>query len=334
MLKSYMKLLQRTASDWSDDNAARLAAALAYYTVLSIAPMMVLAVAVAGLFFGEDAARGQLGDQLSAVVGPQAGSAIQTIIANAKTPAAGLFSTVIGVGVLFFGASGVFGELQASLNVVWDVAPKPGRGVKGFVQQRFFSFTMVLGVAFLLLVSLALSAGLSAVGDVVSEQLPGGAVVWQAVNIVVSLGMITVLFAMIYKIIPDAKIAWSDVWVGAFVTSLLFALGKYALGLYIGQASIASPYGAAGSLIVLVVWVYYAAQILLLGAEFTQAYARRFGHEIAPSDHATRVELVRVVEGQPEQASPASRDSGPQPSAPGQSPQPEAPTGPKVAVSS
>ena len=262
--------------------------------MLSIAPMMVLAIVVAGLVFGEDAARGQIAAQLSNVVGPQAGSAIETIIANAKTPAAGLWSTAVGVCVLFFGASGVFGELQASLNVVWDVAPKPGRGVRGFVEQRFFSFTMVLGVAFVLLVSLALSAGLSAIGTAVSGALPGGAVVWQAVNIVVSLGLITVLFAMIFKVIPDAKIAWRDVWVGAFATSLLFALGKYALGLYIGQASIASPYGAAGSLIVLVVWVYYAAQILLLGAEFTQVYARRYGHEIEPSDHATRVELVRV----------------------------------------
>jgi membrane protein len=305
MLKSAFKLLKQTAADWSDDNASRLAAALAYYTVLSIAPMMVLAVAVAGLVFGEEAARGQIAAQLSNVVGPEAGSAIETIIANAKTPTTGVWSTIVGIAVLFFGASGVFGELQASLNVVWDVAPKPGRGVRGFVEQRFFSFTMVLGVAFVLLVSLALSAGLSAIGDAVSGALPGGAVVWQAVNIVVSLGVITVLFAMIFKVIPDAKIEWRDVWVGAFATSLMFALGKYGLGLYLGRASIASPYGAAGSLIVLVVWVYYAAQILLMGAEFTQVYARRYGHEIEPSDHATRVETVRVVkdESQPTAAS-------------------------------
>lgn len=296
MLESAWKLLKQTASDWSDDNASRLAAALAYYTVLSIAPMMVLAVAVAGLFYGEDAARGQIGEQLGAVVGPQAGGAIETIIANAKAPEAGLLSTVVGIAVLFFGASGVFGELQASLNTVWDVAPKSGRGVRGFVAQRFFSFTMVLGVAFMLLVSLVLSAALSAIGSLVADSLPGGAVLWQAVNFIVSLGLITVLFAMIYKVIPDAKIAWSDVWVGALVTSLLFSLGKLGLGLYLGRASLASPFGAAGSVIVLVVWVYYAAQILLLGAEFTQAYARRFGHDIEPSAHATRVEVVRVAE--------------------------------------
>lgn len=308
MLKSAFKLLKQTTDDWSDDNASRLAAALAYYTILSIAPMMVLAVAVAGLVFGEDAARGQIGAQIGAVVGPQAGDAIQTIIANAKAPEAGLWSTAVGMAVLFFGASGVFGELQASLNTVWDVAPKPGRGVWGFASQRFFSFTMVLGVAFLLLVSLALSAALSAIGNVVTGTLPGGAVMWQAVNFVVSLGMITVLFAMIYKVIPDAKIAWRDVWVGAFVTSLLFSLGKYALGLYVGRASLASPYGAAGSVIVLVVWVYYAAQILLLGAEFTQAYARRFGHDIEPSAHAMRVEVVRTV-AEKQQPSAASSDA-------------------------
>jgi membrane protein len=286
-------MLKETASDWSEDNAARLAAALAYYTLLSIAPMMVLAVAVAGLVFGEEAARGQIASQLSAVVGPNAGDAIQTVIANAKTPDAGLWGSAVGIAVLLFGASGVFGELQAALNTVWEVAPKPGRGVKGFVAQRFFSFTMVLGVAFLLLVSLLLSAGLSAVGTVVSASLPGGATVWQAVNFLVSLGLITVLFAMIFKIIPDAKIAWRDVWVGAFATALLFSLGKYALGLYLGRATLASPYGAAGSVIVLVVWVYYAAQTLLLGAEFTQVYARRRGDHIEPSEHAMRVEMVK-----------------------------------------
>lgn len=293
MTKSLWTMLRETTVDWSEDHAARLAAALAYYTVLSIAPMLVLAVAVAGLVFGEDAARGQIAAQVGAVVGPEAGVAIQTIIANAKTPNAGIAGTVVGVAVLLFGASGVFGELQSALNTVWEVEPKPGRGVRGFIAQRFFSFTMVLGVAFLLLVSLLLSAALSAVGAVIATSLPGGATVWQVVNFVASLGLITVLFAMIFKVVPDAKVAWRDVWVGAFFTALLFSLGKWALGLYLGRASMASPYGAAGSLIVLVVWVYYAAQILLLGAEFTQVYARRKGDRIQPSDHATRVEIVR-----------------------------------------
>jgi membrane protein len=296
MVKSIWTMLKDTASDWSDDNASRLAAALAYYTVLSIAPMMVLAVAVAGLVFGEDAARGQIAAQLGNIVGPQASSAIQTIIANAKTPESGILGTIVGVAVLLFGASGVFGELQASLNVVWEVAPKPGRGIRGFIEQRFFSFTMVLGVAFMLLVSLALSAGLSAAGSVVADVLPGGAALWQVVNFCVALGLITVLFALIFKVIPDAKIAWRDVWMGAFVTALLFNLGKFALGLYLGHASLGSPYGAAGSIIVLVVWVYYAAQILLLGAEFTQVYARRRGDKIEPSAHATRV-VVHRIEG-------------------------------------
>ena len=312
MVKSVWTMLKDTASDWSDDNASRLAAALAYYTVLSIAPMMVLAVATAGLVFGEDAARGQIAAQLGSIVGPQASTAIQTIIANAKTPQSGVLGTLVGLAVLFFGASGVFGELQASLNVVWEVAPKPGRGVRGFVEQRFFSFTMVLGVAFMLLVSLALSAALSAVGSVVSAALPGGASVWQAVNFVVALGLITVLFAMIFKVIPDAKVAWRDVWVGAFVTALLFNLGKLGLGLYLGRASLGSPYGAAGSIIVLVVWVYYAAQILLLGAEFTQVYARRHGDTIEPRAHATRVVMQRIEAGAEESAKSGSES---QPSA-------------------
>jgi membrane protein len=314
MAKSIWTMLKDTAADWSDDNASRLAAALAYYTILSIAPMMVLAVAVAGLVFGEDAARGQIAAQLGHVVGPQASTAIQTIIANAKTPESGILGTVVGVAVLLFGASGVFGELQASLNVVWEVAPKPGRGIRGFIEQRFFSFSMVLGVAFMLLVSLALSALLSAVGTIVADALPGGAAVWQAMNFVVALGLITVLFAMIFKVIPDAKIAWRDVWVGAFVTALLFNLGKFALGLYLGHASLGSPYGAAGSIIVLVVWVYYAAQILLLGAEFTQVYAHRRGDKIEPRAHATRV-VIRRVEGDEDEA-------GVQPSAAKDVPQP------------
>jgi len=283
--------------------------------------MMVLAVAVAGLVFGEDAARGQIAAQLGSVVGPQASTAIQTIIANAKTPQEGILGTIVGLAVLLFGASGVFGELQASLNVVWEVAPKPGRGIRGFVQQRFFSFSMVLGVAFLLLVSLALSALLSAIGSVVTDALPGGAAMWQVVNFSAALGLITVLFALIFKVIPDAKIAWRDVWVGAFVTALLFNLGKFALGLYLGHASLGSPYGAAGSIIVLVVWVYYAAQILLLGAEFTQVYARRRGDKIEPSAHATRVVVKRVegaeaeaaVDGQPPSA--AKDGAQPQPGA-------------------
>ncbi len=285
-VKRALSLVKDTASDWQEDKASRLAAALAYYTLLSIAPLLVIAVSVAGLVFGEQAARGQISEQLRTLAGPQAGSAIESLLANARTPEAGIVSTVVGVVVLLFGASGVFGELQDALNTIWEVAPKPGRGIVGVIKDRFFSFTMVLGVAFLLLVSLALSAMLAALGGTVQSHLPGGEAVWQLVHFAVSFAMVAVLFALMFKVIPDVKIGWRDVWVGAVATALLFTLGKFLLGLYLGRSSVASPYGAAGSLVVLVIWVYYSAQILFFGAEFTQVYARTFGSRIVPTKNA------------------------------------------------
>jgi membrane protein len=294
-IKQLTEIVKETAKDWSADNATRLAASLAYYTVLSIAPMLVLAVSVAGLVYGEEAARGQIADQISGVVGPQAGQAIQTVLTHANEPGEGVFSSIVGVVVLLFGASGVFGELQASLNEIWKVAPKPGRGFWGVVQQRFFSFAMVLGVAFLLLVSLLLSALIAGIGGAFSHALPGGALVWEAFNFLLSLGIITGLFALIFKVLPDAEVGWRDVWMGALVTALLFTVGKFGLGMYLGRASVSSPYGAAGSFIVFVIWVYYAAQILFMGAEFTQVFARHRGRRIEPSAHAVPIEVVKKV---------------------------------------
>jgi membrane protein len=294
-IKQLVEIVKETGKDWSADNATRLSASLAYYTVLSIAPMLVLAVSVAGLVYGEDAAKGQIADQISGVVGEQAGQAIQTVLSHANAPEEGIFSSIVGVVVLLFGASGVFGELQASLNEIWKVAPKPGRGFWGMVQQRFFSFAMVLGVAFLLLVSLLLSALIAGIGGAFSRALPGGTFVWEAVNFVLSLGIITALFALIFKVLPDAEVGWRDVWAGALVTALLFTIGKFGLGLYLGRASVSSPYGAAGSFIVFVIWVYYAAQILFMGAEFTQVFARHRGRRIEPSAHAVPVEIVKKV---------------------------------------
>jgi membrane protein len=282
-------LLKETAADWKEDKADRLAAALAFYTVLSLAPLVVIAVGVAGLVVGEEAARGQLSGQIAALVGPQAAPAVEGILANAHRPSTGVVSTAVGVAVLLTGASGVFGELQDSLNTIWEVTPKPGRGVWGVLRDRFFSFTMVLGVGFLLLVSLVVSAGLAAVGDVLSSSLPGGEALWRAVNFVVSFGVITALFALIYKLVPDVKVRWGDVWVGAAVTALLFTLGKIGIGLYLGKSTVASAYGAAASVVVITIWVYYSAQILFMGAEFTQVYARRFGSRIEPSANAIPV---------------------------------------------
>ena len=284
-----LKLLRDTGADWYEDSAPRLAASLAYYTLLSTAPLVLLSVSVAGLVFGEDAARGQIVAQLSHVVGAQAASVLEAIAKNAHEEPSGLVSGVISVVLLLLGASGVFGELQTALNAMWGVKPKPGRGVRGFLRDRFLSFTMVLGVAFMLLVSLVISAGLSAAAHFFADALPGGAAVWQALNFVISLGVITGLFALIFKVVPDAAVRWRDVWVGAGVTAFLFSIGKHVLGLYIGSSSIASSYGAAGSVVAYVVWVYYASQILFLGAEFTQAYARLEGKPIEPAPNAVSI---------------------------------------------
>ncbi len=279
-------IVKQTASDWLDDGASRLAASLAFYTLLSLAPLVIIAVAVAGVVLGPEAARGQIADELSRVVGRDAARGLQSVVASAQSPASGTVGTIIGVITLFVGASGVFGELQYALNAIWEVRAKPGRGVLGEVKDRFFSFTMVLGVAFLLLVSLLLSAVLSAFGHSFTPLLPGGELVWQACNFVLSLALITGLFALIFKYVPDVRIDWTDVWAGAAVTALLFTVGKSLLGIYLGKASIGSSYGAAGSLVVLVVWVYYSAQILFLGAEFTQVQAKLRGRHIRPSRKA------------------------------------------------
>ncbi|HYQ43501.1 MAG TPA: YihY/virulence factor BrkB family protein [Polyangiaceae bacterium] len=292
---SVWQLVKETGSGWDEDNVARLAAALAYYTLLSIAPLIVLAVAVTGLAFGEEAARQHIAGELASVVGTGAAEAIQSIAKNARAPGTGVLSIAVGVVVLLFGASGVFGELQAALNTVWDVAPKPGRGIWGIVKDRFFSFTLVVGVAFLLLVSLVVSAALTWVGAFFEHTLPGGAVLWQVLNFCISLGVVTALFALIFKTLPDVRIHWRDVWVGAAVTAGLFTLGKFGLGLYLGSAGVSSAYGAAGSIVALVIWVYYSAQVLLLGAEFTEAYARRFGSRIVPDDQAVSVERGRAA---------------------------------------
>ncbi|HYQ01595.1 MAG TPA: YihY/virulence factor BrkB family protein [Polyangiaceae bacterium] len=288
------QLVKETGTGWDEDNVTRLAAALAYYTLLSIAPLIVLAVAVTGLAFGEEAARQHIARELAGVVGSGAAEAIQSIAKNARAPGTGIFSIAVGVVVLLFGASGVFGELQGALNTVWDVAPRPGRGIWGIVKDRFFSFTLVVGVAFLLLVSLVVSAALTWVGQFFEQTLPGGALVWQVLNFCISLGVVTALFALMFKTLPDVRIHWRDIWVGSAVTAGLFTLGKLLLGLYLGSAGVSSAYGAAGSIVALVIWVYYSAQVLLLGAEFTEAYARHFGSRIVPDEQAVFIERAHA----------------------------------------
>ena len=288
--KEAFSLLKTTLFEWLDDQAPMLGAALAYYTVFSLAPLLIITIAIAGLVFGAEAAQGQIFDQLRGLLGDASGKAMEEIVQSASAePKTGVVATVIGLVTLLFGASGVFGQLQASLNIIWGVQPKPGRGILGIIRDRILSFGFILVVGFLLLVSLLLTAAIAFVGKQFGAMVPGMEALIQLFNSMLSLAVITLLFAMMFKILPDANIAWRDVWIGAFITALLFTLGKFALGFYLGRSGVASSYGAAGSLIVLLLWVYYSSQIVFFGAEFTQVYANRFGSHVTPSSNAIAV---------------------------------------------
>ncbi|BAY16882.1 putative ribonuclease BN [Nostoc sp. HK-01] len=279
-------LFQETFQEWSEDKASRLAAALAYYTIFSIAPLLIIVIAIAGAVFGEEAARGEIVRQIQGLVGPDGAKFIEIAIRNASQPKTGAIASVISILLLLLGATGLFTELQDALNTIWEVKPKPGRAMKNVVRQRALSFAMILGIGFLLLVTLVISTALTAVVGYFSNLLPGVDVIWQVVNFILSFAITTILFGLIFKVLPDAKITWNDVLIGAVITSLLFSLGRYLLGQYLGNSSFGSTYGAAGSLVVILAWVYYAAQILFFGAEFTQVYARRYGSGIRPTRNA------------------------------------------------
>lgn len=270
-------LAKETVTRWTEDKASALAAALAYYALFSLAPLVLITVAVAGLVFGQQAAQGQLYAQLSGLIGDAGAKALEGIVANMHWQGGGVIATLIGLATLLFGATGVFVQLQDSMNTIWKARPPTTNGIIEFLRVRMLSFSMVLGIGFLLLVSLILSAVLAAVGDYLGTFLPGGYAVGQALNATVSLVVVTLLFAMIYKVLPDTPVAWRDVWVGALLTSFLFTIGKFAIGFYLGKASVASSYGAAGSVVILLLWVYYSALILYFGAEFTHVYSMRRG---------------------------------------------------------
>jgi membrane protein len=233
--------------------------------------------------------------QVSGLVGSEGGDAIQALISAANRPKTGAWATVIAVVTLFVGATGVFVQLQDALNSIWGVRRAPGRGVRNFIKDRLLSFALIVGIGFLLLVSLVLSAGLSALGKYMGGLLPVQETLWQGINFVVSFGVITLLFAMIFKLLPDVKIAWRDVWIGAMLTALLFNLGKFLLGLYLGRSSVTSAYGAAGSLVIVLLWVYYSAQILFFGAKFTQLYASQYSSHLEPAPGTGTVLLEEVV---------------------------------------
>jgi membrane protein len=292
-LKTIVGLLKDTVQEWQTDKVSLWAAALSYYTMFSLAPLLLIAIAVAGSIFGEEAARGELVAQIQGLIGKEGAEAIQSMIQNTqRSQSGGVIATIVGIATLLFGASGVFGQLQDALNTIWNVKPKPGLGWKSFVKSRFLSFAMVLVIGFLLLVSLVLSAVLAGISTFFTNHIQGFAAIGQLLNFSISFGVITLLFASIYKFLPDVRLPWKDLWIGAGVTALLFTIGKYLIGLYLGSSGVTSTYGAAGSIVIILLWVFYSAQILLFGAEFTQVYAKRRGSGLRPSKHAVRVKTV------------------------------------------
>lgn len=291
-IKEIFQLLKDSFAAWKDDNASRLAAALSYYTVFSIAPLLVIVISVAGLVLGEEAVRGEIVTQIGSTVGRDTAEFIETLIANASEPSSGITGAIVGVVTLFLGASGVFRQLQGALDTIWRVEAAPGRGIRGTIQDRFLGFAMVFGIGFLMMVAFIASAAISVASKFIGDQLPVPAGWLSVLDFVLSFALITVLFAIIFKVLPRVRLAWRDVWLGAAVTSFLFNIGKLLIGWYLGTTGAGSAFGAAGSLIVLLLWIYYSAQIFLLGAEFTKVYANRYGSHVVPEEGAVSFRVV------------------------------------------
>ena len=311
-IHSIWGLIKKTISGWQENRAPRLAAAMAYYTAFSLAPILMIAIAVVGFVYQQQAAQQLVTKQIESLAGYQSGQLLRSMVAASQDMGSNLVATVIGVIALLLGATGVYGQLQGALDTIWEVAPKPNQGIVRMIEQRFFSLAMVFGIGFLLLVSLVISAFLSALNTWSLGLLPNFKIVLQVLNFLVSLLVITFLFALIFKYVPDAKIQWRDVWPGALVTALLFVIGKTLIGLYLGNSRILDQFGAAGSLAVILIWVYYSAQISFLGAEFTQVYANTFGSHVVPKENAVPLtKEVRLEQGMPhrkdlESAAPSS----------------------------
>ena len=291
-LKHLLRLCKEAAVAWVDDFAPSMGAAISYYTMFSLAPLLVIVIAVAGALFGTEAVQGQIAAQLAGLIGQEGALAVQALVKSANEPSRGLIAGGISIVVLIVGATTVFAELQSALDRIWHVPEraKPS-GIWGILHARVLSFGLILGLAFLLMVSLVVSAVLAALGSWSEGLFPGWELLLQLINALVTLGILTLLFAMIYKLMPSAPIAWPDVWIGAAVTALLFEIGKVLIGLYLGKSSVTESFAAAGSLVVLLAWVYYAAQVFLLGAEFTKVYANAHG-SVAASKAKAATELA------------------------------------------
>lgn len=280
-IRNFFDLLKQTFKEWNEDHAPRLAAALAYYTAFSIAPLLVVVIGIVGIVVSQDTVQNQILAEVRRSVGPDAAKMVGELITNTSKPAEGLLATILGIMTLLLGAGGAFGQLQDALNTIWDVDPtstgKRNTGVIFQIRNKFLSFGMVLVVGFLLLVSLVINAVIAAVSTYVVNLVPGVEFLLSLVNLVISFVVITAMFAMLYKFLPKIKLEWRDVTVGAAMTSVLFTIGRFLLGWYLGRSGTASAYGAAGSFVLILLWIYYSAQIVLFGAEFTQVFARRHG---------------------------------------------------------
>jgi len=312
--RKFWLILKGTFAEFSEDNVLRLSAALAYYAVFSIGPLLFIVVGVAGLAFGNKHVADEIQGQLSSTLGPDSAKMINSMM-SAQKLGTSLIATIVGVVALLIGAGGVFGQLQDALNTIWEVKAKPGAGIWGLIRNRFLSFTMVLGTGFLLLVSMALTTFLTAAAGTIGSMLPISEMLIHILNFIVTFGVVTLLFAMIFKYLPDVKIPFSKVWVGAIGTAILFTIGKYLLALYLGRESTKSSFGGAASVIIILMWVYYASVILFFGAEFTQVYAKQTGTKVVPDEFGVPVsEKQRAEEGIPhEKTAPGMPAWQPQP---------------------
>ncbi|MBE9171169.1 YihY/virulence factor BrkB family protein [Pleurocapsales cyanobacterium LEGE 06147] len=281
------KLIKGTASEWQFNEVSLLASSLAYFTIFSIAPLLIIVIMIVGAIFGEAAVQGELVGQIQDVVGKQGAQFIQTAIANVREDTdGGPFRLIFSLGFLTFGASGVFAQIQNALDKIWEVKPEPKRHIFHFIRKRLLSFAMVLVIAFLLLVSLVVNMALALLFDALSNYLPALGYLWQVMSFLLSFTIIVLVFAAMYTILPDAKVAWRDAFVGAMITAILFMSGQYLFGVFLNQTDFGSAYGVAGSLVIIITWIYYTAHILFIGAEFTKVYARQHGSKIVPEEYA------------------------------------------------
>ncbi len=297
-MKQAFKICRETINEFFEDKCMRLAAALAYYSIFSIAPLLLIIISVVGLIYGPEAVKGELDQQIEEVVGAESAEVVQSMLASTVKKENSWLAVALGSATVLFGASGVFAQLKDALNTVWNIRLKPKRGWKGLLKDRFLSFSMILVIGFLLLSAMVISAALSVASEFIDSAMSIPAETWKILDLSTSFVVVTVLFAMIFKILPDAHIRWRDVWFGAAFTALLFAFGKFGLGMYLGRAGATSTYSAAGSFVLILLWIYYSSLILLLGAEFTQVRARLTGRRIRPKSYAQfMTEQERLTQG-------------------------------------